>query len=138
MAEIGGWSFPVEPEADTGRIRMVEGGEAVRQGIRILLETEQGERRMLPSFGAGLSRFMFETVDLDLVQGLSQQIVETVRRWERHVTAVTAEVSRAEPGVQVAVDYRTDLAPGRERLETRLELQGPESGGRWPDGPAGI
>ncbi len=127
MAAVKGWRFPVEPDGATGRMGLAVDGEAVKQGLGILLETERGERRMLPAFGAGLSRFMFETVDLALVHDMSKQIVETVRRWERHVTTVTAEVSREEPGVRVAVSYRTDLGPGRERMETHLDLNGPGS-----------
>lgn len=122
MAAISGWSFPVEPVPATGRIRMAEGGEAVRQGIRILLETERGERRMLPTFGGGLSQYMFEAVDFSLVHDMSERIVETVQRWERYVDTVSAEVSRESGGVRAEVSYRTKLSPGRERLETHIDL----------------
>lgn len=122
MAAVKGWRFPVEPDPATGRIRTAEDNEAVGQGIRILLGTERGERKLLPAFGAGLNQFMFETVDLALVHEVSERVVETVRRWESHTAAVSADVSREDAGVRVEVLYRTDLAPGREKLETHLDL----------------
>lgn len=123
MADIKGWRFPVEPDPATGRIRGVKNEDAVRQGVLLLLRTEKKERPLLPGYGAGLNRFLFETVDQALVHDLSKQVVETVRRWAEHVSAVSAQVSAEEGGVRVAVRYRTDLSPGPDGLETHLDLQ---------------
>ena len=123
MADIKGWRFPVEPDPATGRIRTVKNEDGVRQGVYLLLKTEKKERPMLPGFGAGLSRFLFETVDETLVHTLSNQVVETVQRWTDHVDGVSAEVTEEEGGVVVAVRYRTDFSPGPDGLETHLDLQ---------------
>lgn len=52
-----GWNQPVEP-GDTGALAYAEGPEKVAQSIRIILETEPGERIMRPSFGCGLRRYL--------------------------------------------------------------------------------
>jgi len=51
-----GWSAPVLPT--TGRLEYAEGPEKVAQSIRIIIETEPGERIMRPSFGCGLRRYL--------------------------------------------------------------------------------
>jgi len=52
-----GWSFPVEPGL-TRSIDYAEGPEKVAQSIRIIIDTEPGERIMRPSFGCGLRRYL--------------------------------------------------------------------------------
>ena len=74
MAQLQGWAFPVEVDETTGRIRMVEDEECVRQDIRLIVKTDQGERKMRSAFGAGLNQFMFQNVDLVLVNQMSQTL----------------------------------------------------------------
>jgi phage baseplate assembly protein W len=51
-----GPSFPVLPVE--GALDYADGPEKVSQSIRIILETEPGERLMRPSFGCGLRRYL--------------------------------------------------------------------------------
>ena len=51
-----GWNAPVLPT--TGRLEYAEGPEKIAQSIRIIIETEPGERIMRPSFGCGLRRYL--------------------------------------------------------------------------------
>ena len=37
MAKLSGWAFPVEPDEATGRIKMVEDNDCVRQDIRLII-----------------------------------------------------------------------------------------------------
>lgn len=52
-----GWGFPVRPDAKGGLPR-VEGEDVVAQSIRLILDTEPGERIMRPTFGCGLRRYL--------------------------------------------------------------------------------
>ena len=52
-----GWNFPVEPGI-TRSLDYAEGPEKVAQSIRIIIDTEPGERIMRPSFGCGLRRYL--------------------------------------------------------------------------------
>jgi phage baseplate assembly protein W len=51
-----GWKFPVHPD-ESGRLGYSAGPDKIAESIRIILETEPGERIMLPSFGCGLRRY---------------------------------------------------------------------------------
>lgn len=55
-----GWAFPVGPDAGTRALPWVEGAEAVRQSIHMILETEPGERVMRPTFGCGLRQYLMK------------------------------------------------------------------------------
>lgn len=125
MATIRGWSFPVEPDQTTGRIKTVEDNEAVRQGIQIILGTDKRERKMLPTFGAGLNEYMFESIDLTLVNKLSENILQAIKRWENHIARMETSVmqdQKSSAGVNVEVAYITDLLPERESMKMKLDL----------------
>ncbi len=53
-----GWSAPVAPDSATRRLEYAEGPSKIEQSIRIIIETEPGERIMRPSFGCGLRRYL--------------------------------------------------------------------------------
>jgi phage baseplate assembly protein W len=54
-----GWGYPVMP-GTLKRLAYVEGPEKVAQSIRIILDTEPGERVMRPTFGCGLRRYLMK------------------------------------------------------------------------------
>lgn len=82
MAQLGGWAFPVEVDQATGRIKMVEDDDCVGQDIRLIVQTDRGERKMRPNFGAGLNRFLFRNVDLVLVNRMSEALAQSIQLWE--------------------------------------------------------
>jgi Bacteriophage baseplate protein W len=54
-----GWQFPVIPDA-IGALEYTGGPDKVQQAIRIILDTEPGERVMRPAFGCGLRRYLMK------------------------------------------------------------------------------
>ncbi len=52
-----GWNYPVRPD-NLGRLEYAAGPDKVAQSIRIIIETEPGERIMRPTFGCGLRRYL--------------------------------------------------------------------------------
>ena len=55
-----GLRFPIRPDPLTGGLPQVPGMERIRQSIEQILDTEPGERIMLPEFGCGLRRYLME------------------------------------------------------------------------------
>ena len=55
-----GWRLPVLPGAPGHALAFAGGSEKVRQSIRVILETEPGERLMRPTFGCGLRRYLMK------------------------------------------------------------------------------
>ena len=126
MAQLQGWSFPVEVDETTGRIRMVEDEECVRQDIRLIVKTDQGERKMRSTFGAGLNQFMFQNVDLVLVNQMSQTLAQSIKRWEEHIKGINVGVMQSpenRTAVTVDIQYVSDIDPIRpQQMRQEMEL----------------
>ena len=104
---------------------MVEDNECVRQDIQLILQTDRGERKMRPNFGAGLNRFMFQNVDLVLVNRMSEAMAQSIRMWEEHIRGANVGVMQSpdnSAAVLVNVEYITDISP-TQRQEIREELE---------------
>jgi phage baseplate assembly protein W len=102
-----GWSFPIAPGPDA-EIAMVSDEEDVRQSIRLILDTEPGERVMRPDFGAGLRDLVFEPINVRLVSLVQHRVEQALTQWEPrirlHEVSVTADEA-ASGRLLVKVDY---------------------------------
>ena len=55
--------------------------EAVKNNIRNLVQTEQGERLMQPTLGLSLRKYLFEIMDDEVIFSIQNDIVESFKRW---------------------------------------------------------
>ena len=99
-----GWAFPVRL-AEDGTVALADHEEDVRQAIRIILETNLGERVMRPEFGSGLRQFVFESVSTTTLSVLRHRVEEALVRWEPRIDVEAVGV---------------ELAPGTRRPGRRL------------------
>lgn len=108
-----GWAFPVRLTG-AGAVSLVDHEEDVRQAIRIIIETNHGERLMRPTFGSGVRAFVFETISTTTLSLLRHRVEEALVRWEPRirVESVTVELPQNENG-------RPDIRIGK--LEIRIE-----------------
>lgn len=102
-----GWAYPVGVNAPAHALTYAEGPEKVRQAIRIVLDTEPGERVMRPAFGCGLRRYLMEPNTV-AVRALIQHDVElALRTWEPRIALSRIEVKPgADPVlVEISIEY---------------------------------
>lgn len=78
-----GWGFPVKPVG--GRLRYAAYEEDVEQAIQIILLSERGERPMLPEFGGGLRRFLFEPNSPATHRALEHTVRTALIDWEPRI-----------------------------------------------------
>ena len=105
-----GWSFPLA--ASGGQASMAKYEEDVRQSIRIILLTNQGERVMRPTFGAGLNRFVFEPINSTTMHSIRLRVEESLIDWESRIDVLDVAVTSApdQPGtVLIEIRYRVRL-----------------------------
>jgi uncharacterized protein len=119
-----GISFPPRIGPD-GRIAFSAGAENVRDSIRVILSTERRERVMLPEFGGGLGRYLFEPNTPDTHRLIEERITKALGRWEPRIELESIRVAAAsdDPRAVVAtVRYRMRAtgAAGRTGLTVRL------------------
>ena len=104
-----GWGFPVQADLLSGQVQMVSQEEDIKQAIRLILMTRQGERVMRPEFGCRIYDFAFGTTDYTSLSRMKHAVEEALKLWESRITDVEAEVIVAdgEAGLlQIKISYR--------------------------------
>jgi phage baseplate assembly protein W len=102
-----GWNFPVR--ADGGQADMAQFEEDIRQAILIILLTNNGERVMRPTFGAGLNRFLFEPVNPTTMAALQTRVHDSLIDWEPRIDVIEVLVKPSPKSlstVLIDITYR--------------------------------
>jgi len=112
-----GLSLPLVP-TETGGLPIASGPEKVRQGIAILLDTEPGERLMLPRFGCGLRRFLMQPNTTATRSQMQREIETALRTWEPRIALERVDVLPGDDPslVLVQVAYRHQRDGRRDNL----------------------
>ena len=77
-----GIHFPPTINAN-GRWTWSSGAENIRQSIKVILQTQPLERLMLPSFGSGLRKMLFQPNTVKTHSLIEELITNALTRWER-------------------------------------------------------
>ena len=106
-AHLGvGWAFPVKPV--NGGLTFAYYEDDIERAIPIILLTEPPERPMLPEFGAGLRRFVFEPSSAATWRAMEQSVQRALTDWEPriNVEAVTVTPDTVEPNLLlIEIDF---------------------------------
>jgi uncharacterized protein len=86
-----GWAFPVKPI--NGQLTFARYEDDVERAIPIILMTEPGERPMLPEFGAGLRRFVFEPDTSATCRAIEQVVQQALTAWEPRINVESVTVA---------------------------------------------
>jgi phage baseplate assembly protein W len=108
-----GPAFPIRPGPD-GRLAYVTGDRIIRQSIETILDTEPGERVMLPTFGCGLRRFLMQPNSPATRTAMQQEITGSLTRWEPRILITEVSVTAGDDPslVWISISY-TRLADRR-------------------------
>ncbi len=107
-----GWAFPVSTQAGLGmeaggEIAMAEYEDDIRQSIRIILETDQGERVMRPDFGAGLPALAFEPLNTTTLALARHRVEGALIAWEPRIDHISVQVETQDfASLQITIQYR--------------------------------
>jgi len=102
-----GWNFPVAQKS--GQASMVQFEEDIRQAILIILLTNNDERMMRPTFGAGLSRFLFEPVNPTTMAAIQTRVHDALIDWEPRIDVLEVTVAPSPKSlstVLIDITYR--------------------------------
>lgn len=102
-----GWAFPFQADA-SGEVAMASDEDDIRQAIKIILGTAQGERVMRPDFGAGLQTLIFEPINTTTKALLRHRVEEALITWEPRIDNITVEVTdeRQQGRLMIEIHYR--------------------------------
>ncbi|MEM7051212.1 MAG: GPW/gp25 family protein [Acidobacteriota bacterium] len=121
-----GLAFPPHIGSD-GRLAWSSGEANVRQNIRVILSTENRERILLPEFGGGLQRFLFEPNNPATHRLIQERIVQALGRWEERIELESVEVAPHSEDPQAAIasiHYRLIATGVADRLDLNVPLAG--------------
>jgi phage baseplate assembly protein W len=107
-----GVRFPFRPDAD-GSMRPIEGMELIRQSVGVILDTEPGERIMLPSFGCGLRRYLMEPNNQATRTGMAEDITTALSQWEPRIRLLRVGVTPGEDPSLVWIDIAYERTADR-------------------------
>lgn len=109
----------------SGRFRIVEGPERLRELILSILLTRKGERVMRPDYGSDLMSLAFQPSTEALTHQARQAIIGALARWEPRVEVVDVRVEsgkRSSPGsLVVSLSYR--IKPDGDAQELSITLE---------------
>jgi phage baseplate assembly protein W len=110
-----GVGLPFLPDPESGRLPWLGGMDLIRQSVSTILETDPGERVMLPSFGCGLRRYLMAPNNLTTRTSMETDIRTALETWEPRIRLVDVAVTPGEDPYLVWVDIAyvrlTDLRP---------------------------
>ena len=124
MPVIKGWKFPVQIDKSSGKIQTVEDNECVKQSVRVIIGTQQYERKIVPNFGTDLRWFMFQVVDPPFISEVRKTITNSIKTWESHISSLNVSVNASSGPictVTTNIDYITDIEPTQERVSQRID-----------------
>ncbi len=119
-----GMAFPPRVMAD-GSIAWSGGEDNIREAIRIVLMTEPGERLYLPTFGAGLGRFLFEPNTASTHTLIAERIQSALVSWEPRVRVESVDVNADPSDPQAAIatlTYRLVATQAQERVSLSVSV----------------
>lgn len=101
-----GWSFPVQVDQKSGDVMLAAYEEDVRQAVRIILETNHGERVMRPDFGADLRALVFEPINTTTLALTRHRVEQALTLWEPRIDTVTVQVTADPPSGRLMIDIQ--------------------------------
>ena len=111
--------------AHTGGLGMVDGDDAVRQAILLLLTTRPGERVMRPTYGSLLHRLIFAPNDVTTAGLAIHYVRQALARWEPRVEVLDVDAG-ADPDhpeqLVIELRYRVKASQTDETLRFPVEL----------------
>tara|TARA_Y100001972_G_C7403480_1_gene209640 strand:+ start:64 stop:498 length:435 start_codon:yes stop_codon:yes gene_type:complete len=88
--------------------------ESIKNNIRLLLQTQKGERMFQPNLGMGIRRFLFEQITEDTQVQIENDIVDTFATWLPFVELREIDVNLAEQDqnkINIKIVFNIKRAP---------------------------
>jgi len=98
-----GWSFPPTFERGESTLKVVHNEENINQSIDIVLNTQWGERSMLPLFGSNLNSFTFRKLNSTLEGELIDSIKTAILNFEPRIQLTDIDLTTTEHEGLIAV-----------------------------------
>lgn len=121
-----GWSFPIGPRPDGAGVALTAHERNIAECIHLILNTQPGERPMLPEFGCPLQDLVFET-NVPATRFKAEAMVQkALRKWEPRIDLQKVE-ARPDPQnrnqIRLHIDYLVRKSNNHQNMVHLLHLQ---------------
>jgi hypothetical protein len=122
-----GWAFPLQVNP-RGEVALASGERDIEQAIRIILETEPGERVMRPEFGCRVHELVFAPHNAATEGLLVHYVEQALERWEPRVEVQEVDVAPDSHGgaMLVEIKYRVKATHDERSIVYPFYLMGEE------------
>ena len=103
-----GWAFPIQLDA-SDEVSVAAYEEDIRQAVRIILGTAQGERVMRPDFGCGIADLVFSVGNTTTAGLVADEVRRALVRWEPRLELLSVDVQPDQDGeatLAIRISYR--------------------------------
>ena len=124
MAVLTGWKFTIQLDEVTGKIKTVEDNQNIKQSIRMILDTQLQERKIVPNFGSEIRSYMFGVVNPIYIADIRRSVRSAIEMWQKNIRDLNVSVKATDgpiAKVEVNVDYITNIEPTQERFTKKLD-----------------
>ena len=110
-----GWGFPPTFRREWYGVEMLSEAADVYSSIGIILETINGERVMLPSFGCNLQPFVFETMNVPNIAMIEKIVKEALVLHEPRIIVeeLISKVMQNPDRLEITISYSIILTNTR-------------------------
>lgn len=112
---------------ENGRWAWSSGAENIRQSIQVILQTEPLERLMLPNFGSGLKKMLFQPNTVETHSLIEELISRSLARWERRIKVTSVEVMpdpKAQNTAWITLKYKLVANQNSDQMQLKVQLSG--------------
>ena len=92
--------------------------DAIKNNIKLLLQTNQGERMFQPNLGMNLKNLLFEPMPEDLTIQIENNIVDVFERWLPFVELRNINVERRNEANQTKINIEFNIRRTPNSLES--------------------
>ena len=125
MKFLEGWSFPIDIDEQSGKIKTVVDNKLVKQSVNMILQTQIMEHKIFRDYGSEMKSFMFEVVDSNYVHSFKKSIETAIKKWEPHIVNMDISVNANKgpiSNIKANIDYTTDISPELEQTTKSISL----------------
>ena len=91
-----GFSFPLGEKKGKGDYNKESGISLLRNNLEQLIQTEKGERVMIPQYGMSLKRFLFQPLTEELFTNIRQEVLTSITTWMPDVKVSSIQVLESD------------------------------------------
>ncbi len=103
-----GWTFPPTFDSSNNQLMISHGEENIRQSINTILNTQRGERSVIPDWGIDLNTFKFKKMDANLKGRIISSVKHGLLRFEPRISVenITIEgINGSGSKIGISINY---------------------------------